>query len=177
MANIRILPLREEHATRLLEAAHESIAEVGPWMPWCRPGFSEADARGWVSMQQSNWSERSEFQFAIEDESGAYLGGCGINFINPIHRFANVGYWVRTSAAGRGVATNAVGEMTRFAEHETNLIRLEIVVALGNDASARVAEKSGAKLEGVLRNRLWLHDAPRDARMYSVLIQRTKGRT
>jgi hypothetical protein len=46
------------------------------------------------------------------------------------------------------------------------LSRLEIVVALGNLASRRVAEKVGAVLEGTLQRRLLLHGAARDATMF-----------
>ena len=37
-----------------------------------------------------------------------FLGGCGINHISRVHRFGNLGYWVRTSATGRGIAVSAV---------------------------------------------------------------------
>ena len=48
-------------------------------------------------------------------------------------------------------------------------MRLEIVCALGSEASQRVAEKAGAVREGVLRDRLVLHDRPCDAVMYSLI--------
>src|SRR5437764_6118705 len=53
-----------------------------------------------VRSQGDEW-----YSFAVLDQScGRFLGGVGINFINRVHQFANLGYWVRTSAAGRGVA-------------------------------------------------------------------------
>jgi RimJ/RimL family protein N-acetyltransferase len=56
-----------------------------------------------------------------------------------------------------------------FAFRETDLLRLEIVCALGNVASQRVAERAGAVREGVLRHRLLLHGEPVDAVMYSLV--------
>ena len=97
------------------------------------------------------------------------LGGCGINQINPMQRLANLGYWVRTSATGRGVAPAAVREVAAYAFRETDLIRLEIVVAVGNTRSQRVAEKVGATREGVLRSRVLLPSGPSDAVMYSLV--------
>jgi RimJ/RimL family protein N-acetyltransferase len=58
------------------------------------------------------------------------------------------------------------------AEHafqETDLMRLEIVCAVGNVRSQRVAEKVGALREGVLRNRLLLPSGPSDAVMFSLV--------
>src|SRR5712691_5832046 len=84
------------------------------------------------------------------------------------HRFGNLGYWVRTSATGRGVARAAVRQLADFAFRNTELVRLEIVCAVGNQRSQRVAERAGAVREGVLRDRLLLHGQAVDAIMYSL---------
>lgn len=55
------------------------------------------------------------------------------------------------------------------AMENTNLIRLEILIAVGNTASQRVAEKVGAVREGILRKRLVLHDEAHDAVMFSLV--------
>jgi RimJ/RimL family protein N-acetyltransferase len=52
---------------------------------------------------------------------------------------------------------------------ELGLHRIEIVVAVGNRASQRVAEKVDATYEVVLRHRLRLGETPVDAHMYSLL--------
>jgi len=67
------------------------------------------------------------------------------------------------------VATATVRLLSAFALKELGLIRIEIVVAAGNIASQRVAEKSGAKREGILRNRLAAGDRVFDAVMYSLI--------
>jgi ribosomal-protein-serine acetyltransferase len=169
---VTLRPCRLADAEALTEAARESTREIFPWMEWCHPGFSRAEAEQFLRTQEEAWANRSEFSFSILDESETPLGICGINQIHHGHRFANVGYWVRTSATGRGVATAAVGQLVEFAIAETDLVRLEIVIAVGNAASARVAEKAGAKLEGTLRARLMLHGVPTDALMYGIVLSR-----
>jgi RimJ/RimL family protein N-acetyltransferase len=82
---------------------------------------------------------------------------------------ANLGYWVRASATRRGVATAAVEERAGWAFRETNLARLELVVAIGNAASHRAAEKVGAIREGVAHDRLYLHGTSEDAIVYALL--------
>ena len=69
---------------------------------------------------------------------------------HPDYQFANLGYWVRSSRAGRGVATTATLLTARFGLQTLALQRIEILAAVGNRASQRVAEKAGAKKEGVL---------------------------
>ena len=169
MAVCRIRPYEAADAQPLWAAVRESVEEVSPWLPWCRADYSMADAVEWVRSRAVLAAEGREYTFAIVGPEGRFLGGCGINQINRIHRFGNLGYWVRTSATRRGVATEAVGQAAAFAFRDTDLVRLEIVCAVGNDPSHRVAERAGAVREGVLRRRLLLHGEPVDAVMYSLV--------
>jgi RimJ/RimL family protein N-acetyltransferase len=92
-----------------------------------------------------------------------------VNQVNKTNRFANLGYWVRTSAMGQGVAPAAVRLVADEVFRETDLVRLEIVCAVGNVRSQRVAEKVGAMREGVLRRRLVIPGGCSDAVMYSLV--------
>lgn len=154
----------------LYEAVRESMAEVGRWMSWCHSGYSREDSRAWVESREAAWAAGQEFSFVIEEQaSGLFLGGTGINLINSEHGFGNLGYWVRTSASGRGVASRAARLVAAFAFGECGLARLEIVVAAGNLASRKAAAKAGAREEGLLRNRLRVHGEAHDAYMYSLV--------
>jgi len=126
-------------------------------------------ARQWVLLQIELARQRKAFEFVIVGDGGRLLAAAGINQIHPMHRYANLGYWVRTSATGHGVAPAAVRAVAAYAFRETDLIRLEIVVAVGNTRSQRVAEKVGAVREGVLRSRVLLPTGPVDAVMYSLV--------
>lgn len=128
-----------------------------------------AEAVEWTSVQARLAADGREFAFAIVGPDDEFLGGCGVNQINRIHRFGNLGYWVRTSATGRGVAREAARQIAEFAFRNTDLVRLEIVCAVENRRSQRVAEAVGAVREGVLRNRLQLHGQSLDAVMYSLV--------
>ena len=57
----------------------------------------------------------------------------------------NLGYWVRTSRRGEGIAVRATKLAARYAFENVGLIRVEVVMAVDNSASRRVAEKSGAQ--------------------------------
>ena len=170
---VRLRTYRQTDAAALAAAARESSPEMLPWMPWCRPDFSAAEAHSWIQRKLADWRARREYNFRIVDDD-QLLGTCSINQLHPFYPIANIGYWVRTSATGRGVATAAVREVIAFAKEHTELLRLEIVVAVGNTASVRVAEKVGASLDGRLRSRLVLHGVAHDAFLYSVVIDRPR---
>jgi RimJ/RimL family protein N-acetyltransferase len=96
-------------------------------------------------------------------------GVCGVNHINNVDRFANLGYWIRTSLSRRGLAPAAVLAVAEWTFANTPLNRLEIVVAVGNTKSQRVAHKVGALREAVLHQRMMVNGAPSDAVMYAVV--------
>jgi RimJ/RimL family protein N-acetyltransferase len=167
---VQIRPFQPADIDPLFEAARESTAEVSPWLPWCHAAYSRQEAADWVVGRTDAWEKRIEYSFAIVDASGGrFLGGCGLNQINPQHRFANLGYWVRTSAAGRGIASAATLLLARFGFEELGLLRVEIVVDVDNAASQRVASRVGAAREGVARNRLFVGGCTRDAVMFSLI--------
>lgn len=168
-AAIALRPYAVADAPRLWEAVRESVEELMPWMPWCHPNYSLEDAQRWLEAQVKEFQAGTAFEFAIMSPDGHYLGGCGVNQIGSLNRRGNIGYWVRSTAAGHGVATAAVRLAYQWAIENTNLIRLEILIAVENYASLRVAEKVGAVREGVLRKRLLLHDEAHDAVMFSLI--------
>jgi RimJ/RimL family protein N-acetyltransferase len=167
-----IRPYAASDAAALFEAARESVAEVFPFLPWCHPGYTMAEAEAWAGSRAALAASGEEYNFAIVAADGRFLGGGGLNQINRGHRFANLGYWVRTSATGQGVATATVGLLRDFAFSSTDLLRLEIVCAVDNVRSQRVAARAGAAREGVLRDRLLLHGRPVDAVLYSLVRTR-----
>ncbi len=170
--NIIIRPYTLDDVPAMYAAVRESIAEVAAWLSWCHAEYTEAEAREYIASRAEARSTESEYGFAICDAmSGEYLGGVGLNQINRAHLFANLGYWVRTGATGRGVATQATRLMARFAFEELGMRRVEIVAAVGNLASQRVAERAGARREGVLRRRLLHRGVSHDAVMFSFVAE------
>jgi ribosomal-protein-serine acetyltransferase len=168
-AGCRIRPYVLADAPALFEAARESIPAMFPWMPWCHPGYTVDEAERWLAGQVDRHAAGTEYQFAVLSSEGHYLGGCGLNGLNLEHRFANLGYWIRSSATGLGFGPQAVRLVSAWAFAHTTLERLEILVACDNQRSRRVAEKAGAVFEGVLRARIFLHGRHHDARLYSLL--------
>lgn len=166
---IRLVPASIEKAPELVDAVLESLSDLQPWMPWATPSYSMDIAVHWINEIASEGHE-----FFVIGPNNKYLGNVGINSIRADNKFANLGYWIRSSEKGRGYASAAVKELVPWVREHTDLNRLEIVVAVGNMASRRVAEKSGAQLEGLAKARLLLHGQYHDAAMYSFTLEGTR---
>ena len=168
MDDIQIRPYELDDAPALYEAAKESCSDVYQWLPWCHPDYRIEESEEWLAGQVQKRREGTEFEFAILDTEGNYLGGCGLNDIDRRQRTANLGYWVRSSAMGRGIAVRAVGLLSCWGFENTDLVRLEIKCALENVRSQRVAEKAGATREEIRKACLEIHGRKHDAVVFSI---------
>ncbi len=155
----------------ICEAVLESYAELAPWMPWCHKDYSRDDAVSRIAVVEETWEKGSEYSYMIFDPGNPekVLGSVGLPQIYRDQRRAELGYWVRTSSTGQGFATAVARETARHAFEVFRLERIEILVSVGNEASRRVAEKTGATYEGVLRNRICYGDQISDAHCFSLL--------
>jgi RimJ/RimL family protein N-acetyltransferase len=161
-----------EDAENIYDAVLGSKPELTPWMDWCRPDFSIDVPLDWLKNQPREWEQGINFQFVIIDnKSHHFLGCCGINHINQFYLLANLGYWVRTDRQGEGIATEATKLTALFGFQQLGLRRIEIVTGEENWPSRRVAEKTGAVFEGILRKRLKLGKKNINAAMHSLILE------
>jgi len=168
--SIGLAPYRSSDIDVLYGAVRESIPMLSKWLPWCHPGYSIEESRLWIESRYDAWIKGIEYDFCIIDiKNGSFLGGCGLNQINYVHRFSSLGYWVRSTRTGEGIAAKAARLVSQFAFDALNLKRIEIVIACENKKSLRVAEKLGATREGILRNRLVMSDKVYDAIVFSLI--------
>ncbi len=168
---VLVRPWQNGDAPALFEAARESIDTVGPWLSWLDSLYSMADAERWVVSSLEHWQRGTEFRFAVFETAsdGRLLGGAGLNHLNRVHGIGNLGYWVRTSATRRGVASRAARLVARFGLTTAALGRIEILTAVDNFASQRVADRTGAGFEGILRDRLLVRGQRIPARLYALV--------
>jgi RimJ/RimL family protein N-acetyltransferase len=112
------------------------------------PGF----ARSWLERYEEARADGTREAFAIRDDRDGFLGLALVPTIDREARTAELGYVVAPAARGRGVATEALRQLTSWAFGELNMLRLELLISVENGASKRVAERCGYVREGVLRS-------------------------
>jgi len=143
--SLRQYHLGDEFA--LYEAIHESIVDLTRW-GFYHAGFSMEDAVEDVISRISTWNAGEAYTFLIEELPGpVFVGNCRIEELERNH--AGLGWWVRTSKTGKGIATAAGRLVARAAFEDLGLSSLSIYTNADNIASRRVAEKVGAVLERI----------------------------
>ena len=166
---IQIRRYRPTDVDEIHEAVMESHAELSPWMVWCHDDYSRDDTATWVEGRPDAWKNNQEWGFVIVDENDQFLGTVGIHRLDLLNGVGEAGYWVRTSATGRGVASTALLLLCDWVFAEKNFHRVEILAATDNFGSQKVAQKAGAVREGILRERVHFRGERLDIVLFSIL--------
>lgn len=115
--------------------------------------YERHHAEGYVGpVSRDAWASRSAVNWAAVDAADTVLGSISLVRINLQTSVAEVGYWVSPRARRRGVARRAAAAVTEWALREVGFPRVELLAAVGNAGSRRVAELAGFTQEGVLRS-------------------------
>lgn len=118
--------------------------EIGRWLDQIPQPYTRDDALTFIR-------GTGEDTFAVTDAAtGGVLGSIGVRW-NERRDVAEIGYWLRAEARGRGAMGCALALACAYA-FEQGAARVQLRAAVANDASRRVAEKAGFRLEGILRS-------------------------
>ena len=165
-------------APLLKDAVDSSLEHLRAWMPWAHdePQTVEQKAE-LLRVFRGNFDLDQDFVYGIfsADESQA-LGGTGLHTRVGDGAF-EIGYWVRASHAGRGIATTAAAALTKVGIELGGADRIEIHVDPCNEVSSRIPRRLGYREEGTLRRRLPTADGTprRDAVIFSLLAEELAG--
>ena len=106
--------------------------------------YTRRDGRNFIRAMRETDPETA---FAVVVDEAA-VGGVGF----VLHQDAEIGYWLGEAYWGRGITTEALIALTRYAIDTHGLTRVFAVPFAHNAASCRVLEKAGYLLEGRLHN-------------------------
>ena len=149
---LRLRATRAGAGGAVKEALLESLGELRPWMPWAREAQVLEDAEKHCREMQARWHARQELDFTfLRKDDGLLVGKGGLHTIDWTVPKLEIGYWVRTSCARQGFASEAAAALATFARDRLGSHRLEITSDTRNVPSRKVAEKCGFTLEGILR--------------------------
>lgn len=152
---------RPGDAASLVEHANSRVVWLNLRDRFPHP-YTARDARAFL---KTVLAERPETNFAV-DVDGAAVGGIAFKIQDDVERIgAELGYWLGERVWGRGIATAAVRAVTEHALATHGLHRVFALPFAHNRASARVLEKAGFTLEGVLRS-----SAIKDGRVLDQLL-------
>ena len=127
--------------------------EVTKFLTW-EPHGNIAVTRLLLSVWEKQVTDPAYYNWAIVFRDGkkdALIGSIALNSAPEEQERASLGYCIAKKYWGKGIMTEAVSEVLRFAFDEVGFYRITGQHAAENYGSARVMEKCGLRYEGLLR--------------------------
>ena len=142
-------------APLLKDAIDSSLDELRPWMPWADAEPTSLDEKANLLRGfRGRFDTGEDFAYGMFAPGEAeVVGGTGLHTRVGDDGF-EIGYWVRASRAGEGLATEASAALTRVAFAVCGADRVEIRTDPANERSAAIPRKLGFTREATLRRRL-----------------------
>lgn len=132
--------------------------------------YSQEAARRFIEKMLKKMRQGKRLQMAIlEKMSGRMVGLIGLKFHRNDGPVASLGYWMGENFRSRGYMGEAMGLMLEMAFSKLKLEKLQARVYLPNLISARLVEKFGFQVEGVLRKQIQRMGVVMDAAVYGLL--------
>ncbi|MET8677417.1 GNAT family protein [Streptomyces sp. NPDC004647] len=154
-----------DHADQeeFLRLANESVELHRPWL------FPPTTPEAFEAFLTKLGSPAAAGFLVCEPDSGRIAGFININnIVQNAFRCGAVGYGVFTHAAGRGVMSEGLGLVVGYAFGPMGLHRLEANIQPGNEASQRLVERYGFRLEGYSPDFLFINGAWRDHERWAI---------
>lgn len=166
-------PLRRRDARTWSRLRAANAEWLGPWEATL-PREAGRPATSYLAMidtlrRRARLGQAMPFALTWDEEMIGMLTVNGITWGSA--RWANLGYWVARSHAGRSVTPTAVALVCDHLLNTVRLHRVEIAIRPENEASLRVVEKLGFTEIGVAPRFLHIAGHWRDHRVFQIVAE------
>ena len=158
-------------AATMDDAIRASLADLNQWLPWARMDYTTGDTTAFIRESVQAWKEDRAWDYSIRlrTDPGRHLGNVSLWTVSKLGKIVEIGYWVRSDETSKGICTEAVDRILEEAFDALGYHKAVLRIAVGNDASDRIAEKLGFTKEGVLREELLIRGNWVDHTLWSLL--------
>lgn len=168
-ANVR--PFVPEDAPAMLRLITANREHLDRWLRWSNSIQTLADAVATIAQSRAQQDRGLGFHSGIW-VGGDLAGGMVCRDLDPVHRTAELGYWLGADFTGRGLVSTTTARSIDYLFGTTELHRLYMRCGADNIRSRAVPERLGFVLEGILRQTYWITDARvADQAVYGLLAQ------
>jgi len=139
-------------APLLKDAIDDTIPDLQRWTPWVIPDPNEvATLVERIERFRDQFAAGQSFIYGLFDAAGIrVLGQAGLyGRVGP--NALEVGYWIRSSEAGQGLATEVTRALTDLAFRACGVARVELRCDVQHTASSAIARRLGFQLREVLK--------------------------
>lgn len=145
-------PIDSSDGADLWQAVEGSRWHLDRWLPWVPFNNTPEASQRYAEACAADWDAGRAVRFAIRDRQTRELFGVvGLDSCVHLHRSCELGYWLKLTATGRGLMTEAAQACVEYAFQRMSVHRVRCAAATDNYASLRVISRLGFRFEGVAR--------------------------
>lgn len=145
--NVELVEPEVEYADDLFHAIDHDRESLGKWLPWAYKINSAQDEADFIKLVQEKMQKHEIIALVI------LVNGKASGMIDLHHlvqnKKAEIGYWLSSEYQGHGIVTRSVMELYEYAFNELHLQYVDLIIAVKNIPSTRVAQHAGFKLMGI----------------------------
>lgn len=158
-------------SSTLDDAIRASLTDLNQWLPWARMDYASGDTSAFIRDSLQAWKEDRAWDYSIrtKQDLSRHIGNVSLWTVSKLGKIGEIGYWVRSDETSRGICTEAVDRLLGEAFGSMGYHKVVLRIAVGNEASDRVAQKLGFTKEGVLREELLIRGNWVDHSLWSLL--------
>jgi ribosomal-protein-serine acetyltransferase len=157
--------LEPSDANQVVNAVTESLPELLQWMPWAQfEPQSVAQREELIAQWLQDWEDKKDFPVGIF-RNDQLVGCSGLHMRHGVGQL-DIGYWVRTSCVGQGIAARTTRALTDVAFLLPEVQEVLIFHDVANVRSQFIPQRLGFSLTKEYdteidaisttgRNRLW----------------------
>lgn len=140
-----------EDAGPLFEAVEKSRRHLRPWLSWVDATTKQEHSLQFIQ-QSLTWQHNQEgLALGIFHKKKQIIGSLGLHQWDHKLNKGQLGYWVAKEFEGQGIVHKCLQRFIDFLFNKVALNKVEVCFIPQNERSAKVAERLGCKVEGMLR--------------------------
>lgn len=143
-----------EDSQQLFNALKAHKNHLAPWIDWAGHINKVPDALKFIEDALHDQSMQEAMYLGIF-WNNVLIGSVNMQDWKMDAKHAQIGYWIVKDYEGKGIIHTSLVHFLKFLFEKVGLNKIEVHFTIANNKSAKVAEKLGFKIEGILRQCVW----------------------
>lgn len=166
--NTRLETVKLSMAPLIFSAIDKDRKYLQEWLPFIEFSNQVSDTEKFLESIINQPAKEKDEVYSIWHKE-EFAGLIGFKETDWINKKTELGYWLVEKMQGKGIITNSISVLIRFAFKKLKLNRIQIKVAVGNSKSAAIPKKMGFTFEGIERSGEKQGQSYSDLEVYSLL--------
>lgn len=164
---IRLEEIKLSMAQVIFESIDKDRDYLQEWLPFVEHTKQLDDTRAFISSVITKDNKKDQIYTILYREE--FAGLIGFKDTDWVNRKTEIGYWLIKKMQGKGIITQSVQKLVRYAFQKQKINRIQIKVAENNLQSLSIPQKLGFSFEGVEREGELHKDSYLNLKVFSLL--------